>query len=99
MQHKDDILPKLIKAGTEFMTDEKLCEIGNGFIVAENVKNGQKRRIDCDRVVLSLGSKPNKGFAEKLESAGISIVSIGDSEKVGKIADATKRAYEVAVNL
>lgn len=99
MQHKDDILPKLKKAGASFMTGEKLCEIGNGFIVAENVKTKQKDRIRCDRVVLSLGSRSDKKLAEELEMAGISVVSIGDCGKVGKIADATKSAYQVAVSL
>lgn len=99
MQHKDDILPKLESAGTEFMTGEKLCEIGNGYIVTENVKTKQKKQVECSRVVLSLGSRPNKSLAEELESAGIGVVSIGDCNKVGKIADATKSAYEVAVNL
>ena len=48
---------------------------------------------------MSLGSRSDKNLADELESAGVSVISIGDCGKVGKIADATKSAYEVAVSL
>lgn len=99
MQHKDDILPKLKNAGTEFFVGEKLCEIENGFIVTENTATKARRRIACDKVVLSLGSRPDKTLEEELSKNGIRVISIGDCSKAGKIADATKAAFEVASTL
>ena len=99
MQHKDDVMPHLIDAGTEFLTGEKLRLIGDSYIITENVKSGEKKQRSFDSVVLSLGSRPENSFADELRVAGYNPVLIGDSKKVGRIADATKAAYEAAVNL
>ena len=99
MQHKDDILPKLEKDGVKFMTCEKLSEIGNGYIRTENVDTGSETKIDCDAVVLSLGSRPENGIAKELTEAGMHPISIGDCVKIGRIADATKGAYYAATRL
>ncbi len=99
MQHKDDILPKLEKAGVVFMTGEKLSEIGRGFAVTENVSSGEKTKIDCDAVVLALGSRSDKSIVKALTGAGLNPISIGDCVKPGKIADAVKGAYFAAVKL
>lgn len=99
MQHKDDVVPKLEKAETAFMTGEKLNEIGNGFIITENVDTAEEKKIECDAVVLSLGSRPERGIAKELTEAGYHPISIGDSVKIGRIADATKGAYYAATKL
>lgn len=99
MQHKDDILPKLEKAGTVFKTSEKLCEIENGCIVTENTKTKARSRIKCDRVVLSLGSRPDTELEKALSSSDIRVFAVGDCTNAGKIADATKAAYLAAKTL
>ncbi|MBQ1995811.1 MAG: FAD-dependent oxidoreductase, partial [Clostridia bacterium] len=99
MQHKDDIMPKLRAAGTEFVLGEKLRLVADGYITIENVKSGEKRQINVDDVVLSLGSRPDTSFVDELRVAGYNPILIGDCKKVGRIADATKAAYEAAVNL
>lgn len=99
MQHKDDIMPQLKAAGTVFMTGEKLCLVGNGCIETENTKTKARKQINCDSVVLSLGSKPENALANELKMAGYNPILIGDSNKVGKIADATKAAYKAALSL
>lgn len=93
MQHVDDILPHLEKAGTEFKCSEKLVEIGNGFILTENVLDNSISKIEVNKVVLALGSKPNNQIAVDLIDAGYESIVIGDSCRAGKIADATKSAY------
>ena len=99
MQHKDDVMPHLEKANTGFMLGEKLCEIGNGYIVTENIKNKKLTKIDAEYVVLALGSKPDNKLADDLKANGFNPFVIGDSSKVGRIADATKDAYKVAVSI
>lgn len=99
MQHKDDVLPHLEKADTKFMLNEKLCEIGNGFIITENVKNKQTTKVDADYVVLALGSRPDNSLVGELKSQGFNPLVIGDCEKIGRIADATKAAYKAAISI
>ncbi len=99
MQHKDDVMPHLEKANTKFMLGEKLCEIGNGYIITENVKSKKWTKIDAEYVVLALGSKPDNKIVNELKSNGFNPFVIGDSSKVGRIADATKDAYKVAVSI
>lgn len=99
MQHKDDVLPKLKKAGAVFMTGEKLSEIADGRVVTENVDTKALTKVACDAVVLSLGSRPEKGIAKELADAGMHPISIGDSVKIGRIADAVKDAYNAATKL
>lgn len=99
MQHRDDILPKLEKAGTDILTSEKLLQINKGYIVTENVKTKKTRNIPCDKVVLALGSRSENSLSKKLSEKGIDVITIGDASKVGKIADATKAAYEAAINI
>ena len=94
MQHKDDVLPKLKKAGTQFKLREKLCEIGKGYVKTENTKTKKVSTIPCDCAVLSLGNRPNKNVADELSQ--FNPIVIGDCNKVGRIADATKAAYEAA---
>ncbi len=99
MQHKDDVMPHLEKANTKFMLGEKLCEIGNGYIVTENTKNKKTTKVNADYVVLALGSKPENSLANELKYNGFNTFVIGDSNKVGRIADATKDAYKVAISI
>lgn len=99
MQHKDDVMPHLEKADTKFMLGEKLCEIGNGYIVTENVKSRQTTKVNADYVVLALGSRPDNTLVNELKSNGFNPFIIGDAQKVGRIADATKDAYKVAISI
>ncbi len=123
-QHKDDILPKLNRKGTEYYTSHQLISIENNGVViqpVEYVKNrhykrdkkagkpssktvakvcGEKTIIECDAVVLSLGVKSvnslSKALAGKYDGR---VFTIGDAVKSGRIADATRMAYQVAIEL
>ncbi len=99
MQHKDDILPKLKKAGVEIYLNTKLVKTNKGFIEADMINGDKSLRLDCDKVVLALGSMPENRLANELREAGFAPIVIGDSLKMGKIADATKAAYEAAKSL
>jgi pyruvate/2-oxoglutarate dehydrogenase complex dihydrolipoamide dehydrogenase (E3) component len=99
MQHVDDVMPHLKKAGTSFMIGHKLKEIKDGAIITENVESGAEARIKVDSVVLALGSKPNTTLKESIEALGYNTYVIGDANKIGKIADATKSAYLVATSI
>ncbi len=99
MQHKDDILPKLKRANTAFLTGKKLVAINNDGIMVEDVETKEQTSIQTDSVVLSLGSRPSAAIVSALKEQGIDSIVIGDSVKVGRIADATKSAYNAAISL
>ncbi len=96
-QHKDDILPKLDKVGTKYMVSTKLSEINEKGVALEDLKNGQKQQFDFDAVVLSLGARPVNTLEAELKDVK-NVFVIGDAKKVGRIADATAAAYDVAVH-
>ncbi|MCM1114456.1 MAG: NAD(P)/FAD-dependent oxidoreductase [Clostridium sp.] len=99
-QHVDDALPKLKDAGTVFLTSHKLVSVMDKGIVLENLKNNETINIDADFVVLSLGVKPDNQLYHSLkDSTNYKVYNIGDSAKIGRIANATEAAYQLAMSL
>lgn len=92
-QHINDIMPRLKEKNTEFLTSKKLTEIKEKSIVIEDEK-GNKTEIGTDFVVLSLGAKSENSLYNELKTAGVNAYLIGDAQKVGRIADATRSAFE-----
>lgn len=97
-QHLDDAMPKLEKAGAKFLLSTKLVAIDEKGALVENVKTKAQSRVDADAVVLSLGSRPVNALAKELEGKVKNLFVVGDAEKVGRIANATAAAYDVAMN-
>ena len=97
MQHLDDALPKLRAAGTVIKTGEKLVGIYKDRIITRSTKADEKTVYQVDEVVLALGSKSNSELADGIKKLGIKTFVIGDNAKVGRIANATRTAYEAAV--
>lgn len=97
-QHLDDAMPKLEKAGAKFLLSTKLVAIDEKGALVENVKTKAQSRVDADAVVLSLGARPVNKLAKELEGKVKNLFVVGDAEKVGRIANATAAAYDVAMN-
>jgi 2,4-dienoyl-CoA reductase-like NADH-dependent reductase (Old Yellow Enzyme family)/thioredoxin reductase len=99
-QHVDDAMPKLNEAGTVFMPSYKLLEIKPDMVVAQNTKSGEKIEIKTDYVVLSLGCRPDTSLYDEIkDSKDYKVFNIGDSVKVGRIANATESAYQVVKSI
>lgn len=94
-QSVDDALPKLKKAGTEFLTSTKLKSIGSDLITAIDLKRNKEIKISCDMVVLSMGVKPNHSLFDEIEHDYKYVFNIGDSNKTGRIHNATEDAYNI----
>lgn len=99
MQHRDDIVPKLLAHGVKFRLGFRLSAVYSGSVELQRVKHWEKMVLPCDRTVLAIGSRPDTTVADELTQAGISVISIGDCAHVGKIADATRDAYEAVMRL
>ncbi len=106
-QHLDDILPVLDKSNTQYILSHKLNSIDENGVVLEHVRltkdkkvipKGLAQHFDFDTVVLSLGSRPVNNLVEELDGKCDNVYCIGDAKKIGRIADATAQAYDVAVH-
>lgn len=99
MQHVDDILPKLKGYNTDFFVSSKLLEILDDGILVENTMTKESKKIACDNVVLSLGSASNKSIFEDIKEVFDKTYLVGDAKSVGRIANATQNAYEIAISI
>lgn len=99
-QHLDDALPKLKKAGTEFLTSHKLISINDDGVVLENIKENKTLELKSDYVVLSLGVRPDTSLYDEIkECKEYKTYNIGDSVKIGRIVNATQSAYETVMSI
>lgn len=95
-QHVDDAMPVLEKADTKFLTGHKLVSINDKGICLERLKDGMQIDISADFVVLSLGVRPDTSLYDEIKnSADYKVYNIGDSAKIGRIANATESAYQL----
>lgn len=98
-QHVDDAIPKLKERGCEILTKTKLVKITDKGIVVNDLSSNQIQEKDFDKVILALGSRPSNSLYKELEGKIDKLYLIGDASGVGRIADATSKAFEIAVNL
>lgn len=99
-QQLDDALPKLKEAGTQFFASSKLTEIQSDCVVVENTKTGEKKNIAADFVVLSLGCRPDNSLLDEIKDGkSYKVINIGDSVKIGRIANATQAAFDAVMSV
>lgn len=99
IQHKMDVIPKLEDAGSKLLPGWKLVEIREDSVEVEDVNvPGRFKNVPCDVVIMSLGVRPT-GLDDSIKALATKVISVGDAEKSGRIADATHGAYEAAVAL
>lgn len=99
-QHVDDAMPVLEKAGTKFYVSHKFVKFSDGKVVLERVKDSVSVEINADFVVLSLGVRPDNALFEELQKCSeFKSYNIGDSVKIGRIANATESAYQLVKSI
>ncbi len=99
-QQLDDALPVLKKAGTEFLTSHKLLSVSSSGIELENLKENKAVAIKVDLVVLSLGVRSDNSLYNDIKNSdSYKVYNIGDSKKIGRIANATESAYQLVMNI
>ena len=98
-QSVDDALPKLKEANTKFLTSTKLKSINGKSITAIDLKHNKEIEIPCDMVVLSMGVKPDNSLFEEIKNEYKFVFNIGDSNKTGRIHNATEDAYNIVKSI
>ena len=98
-QHTDDILPKLDAGGVKILTSHKLVRITADSVELEEVKTGKKVVVEVSNVVLSIGVRPVNNLYKELKEVQNNVYCVGDALQIGRIANATKTAYDTAIKL
>lgn len=98
-QHVDDAMQKLSKYDTRFVTGKMLVEINEKGVVVEDTKTKNRSEIPCDNVVISLGVRSDNKLYKDAKDMFERIYVIGDADKTGRIASATKEAFETALKI
>ncbi|MGN0521585.1 MAG: FAD-dependent oxidoreductase [Eubacterium sp.] len=99
-QHVDDAMPVLEKAGTKFYTGHKLISVNDKGVIIERVSDSFKLEVEADFVVLSMGVRPDTALYDEIKaSKDYKVYNIGDSLKIGRIANATESAYQLVMSI
>ncbi|MDK2966146.1 NAD(P)/FAD-dependent oxidoreductase [Lacrimispora sp.] len=93
-----DIKKKLGASNPEYYPGHKLLEILPDGVVLED-KEGNKKKLDADAVVLSLGVKPDNQLADELKKEFENVIVIGDANHIGRIKQAVASGYREAYRL
>ena len=99
-QQLDDAMPKLKAGNTEFLPGHKLISINDKSVTLERTKDNERVNLDVDFVVLSLGVRPDTSLYDEIKNSdSYKVYNIGDSAQIGRIADATESAYQLAIKI
>ena len=79
------------------LTSARVLEIGDHCVVIE--KNGRRRQLPADHVLVAAGMKPNNSIYEELKKQGRTVYNVGDSVKTGKIYDAIHMGYKAGLKV
>lgn len=91
------VLLYLREKNVEMLTETKAVEIKRNAVVVETTKG--RKEIECDTVVLAVGTKPNNGLFDELNGKVKKIYKIGDCVRPRKAIDATAEAFELALKI
>lgn len=96
------MLEMIDKHHVEVRTSTSLMEVGDDHVIVEN-PDGTTERLDAAATFVCLGMRAVSGpFAELDEhfrGSGVAVLNVGDSNRVGKIIDATRDGRDVLLAL
>jgi NADPH-dependent 2,4-dienoyl-CoA reductase/sulfur reductase-like enzyme len=93
-----DLFQRLDELKVELMPETKIEEITDSGVVVTD-KEGKRRIIEADSVVLATGGTPNKELVEALKGRALKVYTAGDCVEVGKIMNAIASGFRAAFSL
>lgn len=97
-QNLMDIMPKLAAHNVQLYPSHKLLGI-EGNTAAFEKDDGSRFEIEAEAFVVSLGTRPLSAYVEAVQALVPSAVAIGDTNKPGRIMDATRSGWEASAAL
>ena len=95
---RDLLLRELARGGVEMLTQTKAEEVTEEGLVI-SAKDGSRRVLEADSIVLAAGSRPQSELYEEIKDKFPEVYRVGDCVKCGLIIDAIWPAYEVALKI
>ena len=93
-------MERLSKTDTKFLTGTKLLGADETGVSVEDVKTLERKKLEADSLVLSLGVKPAGDLARQLDKLSVRrIWRVGDALQSGTIADACHSAYDTVMSI
>jgi thioredoxin reductase len=87
------LLEALKECNVCLLAGHKAVEVtGNGVVVADTV-SGEKKPIEAGRIILAVGSEPQRGLAECLAGKSREFYEIGDCAGTVTILEAVRDAF------
>jgi 2,4-dienoyl-CoA reductase-like NADH-dependent reductase (Old Yellow Enzyme family)/thioredoxin reductase len=90
------VLKNLNSKNAKILLSHKMIKFGEKEVIIENVTNSEVVSIPADRIILSLGGRPNDELYNELVGKFQKVYKLGDSIKVGRIAQAVQTGFERA---
>lgn len=97
------VFKDLKRLGVKQCSFAKIKEVKEGgIVIGMTDKEGQnptEMEIPCDTLIMAVGAKSNHGLYDRLKELGVRVYNLGDSDKVGKVLDAVRDGYKLAVTI
>ena len=93
------MLPRLKALNVEFLTGWKLASVGKNTITLEPAAGGTQIEKPAEQVVMSVGVRSDNALYEEIKDCFERAFLIGDAKQIGRIAQATHGAYNLARKL
>lgn len=91
------MMPELLaKYNVTCMTGHQIVAVNDQGAVISPVAGGSDIQLDADRVIIAIGRKRAKSFADELYGSGMEVYTVGDMDQVGNVYTCVTAAYEVA---
>lgn len=91
---KYKLLSLLEENGVHVLTQHAITGVTDTGVTLAKVDTNETVEVDADIVVMALGNRPDRAYEDSLKAAFHKIVFVGDSNKGGTMADATRSAYD-----
>jgi len=88
-----DVMKRILPHNPQILTGHRLEKINTEGVEVLRLLDGKKVVIDADKVVLSLGVRPNKEFVDEIRAAFSNVRVVGDAVQGGRILEATQDAH------
>jgi len=89
---KKVLLNRLERLRCHILTDTQVLQIHNSKVIVSH--RGKLEELVANAVVIAIGYKPHNALEKQLNCNRVNVISSGDCEKVGKIADAISGASQ-----
>lgn len=98
-EHRKYLMKDFEEYRIQEITSAKVCKFHEDGVEYESPDGSRHEARGFDSVVLSMGFRNYNPFAEQLEALGKEVYVVGDATRARRALDATKEAYDAAVQI